>query len=319
MLDLLVGAPILIFLSGAPSTGGSASEALRDFWGFMRRFITHSLVVGILCGRVWLALSNEPVIAADNQKLLQADRAFLEAVAKTDKMALGKLLDADFTWTDSDGRTQTRAQVLQDVPKLGISDGDGAEVRNYTYAEVGVIEANRGRAHALRVWVKRPEGWRVIVHQTVTSLDAPPSFSPGAGNNCENPCETVPFKPKDEREREVITAYERLESAAVAHDSAKFSAYVGDEFAAASSNGDKMFDKRSRMADFDRSKMGGIAPTPLVSARMFAFGDAVIMTSLHRPDRGRPLHVTRVWVKRDGKWVETVSYQTAIKAHPTKP
>jgi hypothetical protein len=285
----------------------------------MRRFITHSLAIGILCGGVWVALSNEPVVAAGDKTLLQADRAFLEAVTKTDKTALGKLLDADFTWTDSDGKTQTRAQALQDLPKLGIGDEGGAEVRNYTYAEVGVIEANRGNVHALRVWVKRPEGWRVIVYQTVTSLDAPPSFSPGAGKNCENPCGAVPFKPRNERERQVITAYEGLESAAVIHDSAKFSAYVGDEFAAASSNSDKLFDKRSRMAEFDRSKMGGVAPTPLVSARMFDFGDTVIMTSLHRPDRGRPLHVTRVWVERDGKWVETVSYQTAIKAHPAKP
>jgi hypothetical protein len=283
----------------------------------MRHFLAHSLVVGIFCGGVWVALLIEPVVA-DDQALLQADRAFLEAVDKTDKAALSNLLDADFTWTDSDGNTQTRAQVLQDLPKLGAGDEGGAEVKSYTYAEVGVIEANRGKAHALRVWVKRPAGWREIVYQTVNSLDAPPSFTPGAGNNCENPCKSVPFKPKDEREREVIAAYEHLESAAVVHDAAKFSACVGEEFAAASSNGDKMFDKRTRMADFNRSKMGGVAPTPLVSARMFEFGNTVIMTSLHRPDRGRPLHVTRVWVKRDGKWVETVSYQTAIKSEPTR-
>jgi hypothetical protein len=37
------------------------------------------------------------------------------------------------------------------------------------------------------------------------------------------------------------------------------------------------------------------------------------MISRHKPDRGKPLHVTRVWIKRDGKWVETLSYQTAIQ------
>ena len=87
---------------------------------------------------------------------------------------------------------------------------------------------------------------------------------------------------------------------------------VGDEFVAASSNSDKLQSKRSRMADFDRSKDGGVAPTPLESARMLAFGDAVLMVSEHRPDRGSPLHVTRIWVRRDGNWVETLSYQTAV-------
>jgi hypothetical protein len=51
----------------------------------------------------------------------------------------------------------------------------------------------------------------------------------------------------------------------------------------------------------------------LSSARMFDFDDAVLMTSFHQPDRGRPLRVTRIWVQRDGHWVETLSYQTSIQ------
>jgi hypothetical protein len=58
--------------------------------------------------------------------------------------------------------------------------------------------------------------------------------------------------------------------------------------------------------------MSGVAPTPLVSARMSVFGDAVLMRSEHKPDTGKPLHVTRVWVKRGGNWVETLSYQTSV-------
>jgi hypothetical protein len=37
------------------------------------------------------------------------------------------------------------------------------------------------------------------------------------------------------------------------------------------------------------------------------------MISEHTPDGGRPLYVTRVWVQRDGRWVETLSYQTAVR------
>jgi hypothetical protein len=61
-----------------------------------------------------------------------------------------------------------------------------------------------------------------------------------------------------------------------------------------------------------RDKDAGVAPTPQVSARIFTFGDAVLMVSGHKPDRGKPLRVTRVWVKRGGSWVETLSYQTSV-------
>jgi hypothetical protein len=30
-------------------------------------------------------------------------------------------------------------------------------------------------------------------------------------------------------------------------------------------------------------------------------------------NQAKPLEVTRVFVKRDGKWVEVVSYQTAVQ------
>ena len=98
----------------------------------------------------------------------------------------------------------------------------------------------------------------------------------------------------------------------MAHNSAVFSTMVAEEFVAASSNSNKLYDKRGRMDDFDHSRMAGVAPTPLTSARLFDFGQGVLMISEHTPDRGKPLHVTRIWVKRDGNWVETLSYQTSI-------
>lgn len=275
---------------------------------FLRRFS-----VGVLSIGLWCALAGSGV-SANDREMLQADRAFVQAVAHSDKAALGKLLDADFTWTDSGGKTESRARVLQALPKPMIEDESGAEQKNYEYGDVGDVQANLGRFHVLRVWVKRPSGWRALVYQEVTSLETAPAFAPGAGKVCVNPCKTVSYQPKNETERQVISAYEGLETVAEARNSAKFAEYVADEFVAASSNSNKLYDKRSRMADFDRSKIGGVSPTPLVSARMFDFDNAVVMLSLHRPDRGNTLHITRIWVKRDGKWVEAVSYQTAVKA-----
>ena len=277
----------------------------------------HAKTNSVLSAGILIALAGSGIIrAAQDPAMLQADHAFVQAAAKADKPALEKLLDADFTWTDFEGKTLTRAQVLQNPPKPAIANEaatNDAQVKRYTYGELGDVQANLGRAHALRVWANGPVGWKAIVYQEVMSLDAPPSSTPGAGKDCENPCKTIAYTPKNETERQVATAYSKLETAAMAHNSAVFATLVGDEFVAASSNSNKVYDKHGRMDDFDHSKMAGVAPTPLRSARMFDFGDAVLMTSEHTPDRGRPLHVTRVWVKRSSNWVETLSYQTSVK------
>lgn len=284
----------------------------------MQYFRERIVMAAVLLVAACPMLQARPAADTGNeQAMLQADHDFAAAVAKNDKRALAKLLDADFSWTDSDGKTENRAQVLENMPKPGISDESGAQLKHYLYGELGDVQANSGRAHVLRVWVKRPAGWRAIAYQEVTSLENSPSFAPGAGKNCENPCKSVSYEPKNATEKQVVTAYEHLETAAMAHNSPVFSTLVADEFVAASSNSNKIYDKRGRMEDFDHSKMAGVAPTPLSSARMFDFGDAVLMTSFHMPDRGKPLHVTRIWVKRNGNWVEAISYQTSIQADST--
>jgi hypothetical protein len=246
--------------------------------------------------------------------MIEADAAFAQAVAKGDGAALEKLLDADFTWIGADGKRETRAQVLRAVPKPAVANANGAESKAYTYGDLGNVQVHSGRSHILRVWAKRPAGWRAVVYQEVMSRETPPTFTPGAGKECENPCKSIPFTPNNETERQVAAAYSKLETAAHAHNAEGFAIMVGDEFAALSSNSDKLQTKSSRIEEFKRSKDAGLAPTPLVSARMLAFGDAVLMLSEHKPDRGNPLRVTRIWVKRAGNWVETLSYQTALGA-----
>ena len=279
----------------------------------MRHFFMRFLVFTFLCSQACFALCSGAVAAErEDQSMLHADRAFVQAVAKADTRGLANLLDANFLWIESDGKALTKTQVLRTIPKPGIADQSGAQRKDYTYEDVGDVQENLGRVHALRVWVKRPMGWRAIVYQEVVSLETPPTSTPGAGKDCQNPCKSVSYEPKNEAEKQVVTTYENLETAAMAHDSARFSTLVADEFVAASSNSNKVYDKRSRMEDFDHAKMAGVAPTPLASARMFDFKEAVVMTSFHRPDHGKPLRVTRVWVNRGGKWQEALSYQTSV-------
>ena len=254
---------------------------------------------------------------AQDAAMLQADAAFMQAIAKSDKSAVEKFLDTLVTWTTAAGKVLTKSDVLRDLPQPAIANVKDAETKAYTYGDLGNVQVNSGRAHVLRVWVKRPaskpnDAWKVIVYQELMSRETPPTFTPGAGKECENPCKSIPFTPANDTERQVVMAYTKLETAAHARNSPAFGPMVAEEFVAASSNSDKLQTKHSRMDEFDRAKDGGVAPTPLVSARMSPFGDAMLMVSEHKPDRGAPLFVTRIWVKRGGNWVETLSYQTSV-------
>jgi hypothetical protein len=243
-----------------------------------------------------------------------ADQAFVHAIAGGDTKAVAALLDQDFTWTNVDGRMLDAAHVRQALPKPAIADQSAAQSMQYGYGNVGVVEVNAGKLHTLRVWVKRPAGWRLLVYQEVKSLDAPATVTPGAGKNCENPCGAVPYTPKTATEREVMKAYTSLEEAAMGGKANEWNEVAADEIALVSANSDRVFDKATRSAAIAKASLGSVRPTKLLAARLFDFGNAVVMTSQHQADSGQHLQITRVWVKRDGRWQETLSYQTAVAA-----
>jgi hypothetical protein len=281
----------------------------------MRFLTTNALLAALICAIAFSAY--RPAFAADDAAVRAADGEFSQAAAKGDTGALGKLLDADFQWIDVSGNLRGRAQVLKAVPKMLIprpiaNNLSPDSVRLHNYGQIAVTEADNDRLHVLRVWVMRPTGWRALVYQEVQSLDAPPKVTPSAAKECQNPCKSVGYTPKTQAERAVIESYEGLETAAMAQDAAQWDAHTAEEFIAASSNSDKLLDKPTRMAELRHANMAGLAPTPLISARLFQFGDATVMRSRHVPEHGKPLEVTRVFVMRDGKWLETLSYQTSV-------
>jgi hypothetical protein len=256
----------------------------------------------------YILIASCALCAGPRSALLEADRTFVQAAGRAGKPSLDNFLDADFTFTGADGRTLTRSEFLRDPPTLAAA----GDPQPYLYGDLADVQANMGRLHVVRVWVKRPAGWKIIVYQEVRSLAAPPQTTPSAGLECQNPCKTVPYVPKNDPERHVLEAYSALETAAMARNSSVFATLVADEFVAASSNSNRTFTKPERIQGFNQGRMGGVAPTALVSAQMFDFAGAILMRSEHRPEAGKPLHVTRLWIQREGRWMEALSYQTSV-------
>jgi len=276
--------------------------------------------VVVVLGGALIALHLDGFAAGEEQAALQADREFVRAAAKGDKEGVGKLLDADFTWTDAQGKTYTKSEALTELPQLAVSEDSEAHMEQRAYGQVVAVMASRGKAYALRVWVKRPAGWRALVYHEVTLREQPAAPGGSGVKECENPCKSIPYKPKNEAEQAIVASWQGLETGVTAHDSAAWAAHIADEFAMLSSNNDHPLSKADRMATLDKQKQTGVgsAPAPLVSAEMFDFGDAVVMKCLHQPFTGKPVRVTRVWIKRDGKWVMSISYQTTIQSAAAK-
>lgn len=287
----------------------------------MNRFATSARTIGILFIGLLAVVSNKPVSAAsDDQDVLQTDHDFVQAAAKADKAMVAKLLDADFTWTDADGRSRARTQVLGSIPSPALGNEAGAEVSQRTYGQVSAVMSGRDKIHVLRLWVKRSSGWRLLVYHEV-ALGRQSSGPAGSDvKDCENPCKTLPYKPRNESEQAVVASWQALETGVTNHDAAAWSPHIADEFTMLGSSNDHPLTKADRIATLNLQKQTGhgSAPAPLVSAQMFDFGDAIVMTCLHQPYTGKPVHVSRLWIKRDGHWIMSISYQTTIQDAPVK-
>lgn len=290
----------------------------------MRRALTCVLAIGVLSAALLLTiLSKQGTALADEPSVIQADHEFVQAAAKRDNAAVAKVLDTDFTWTDAEGKTLSRSEVLGALPKPALGDEAGAHQVRQTRSQVEAIMADRDKVHVLRLWVKRPSAWRLLVYQEVAlgqQQVGPPGPATSGTTECENPCKTIPYKPKNQAEQAIIASWQALETGVTNHDAAAWAPHIADEFTMLGSANDHALTKADRIATLNLQKQTGrgTAPAPLVSAQMFDFGDSVIMTCLHQPYSGKPIHVTRLWIKRNGQWMIAVSFQTSIQAGAAK-
>ena len=283
----------------------------------MKRFSTSVLAAGCLvCGMLTAMLGKQGIAVADEPTALQADHEFVQAAAKGDTATTGKYLDAEFSWTNTEGRTYSRAETLSSLHKPALGGEAGATQVRQTHSQVEAIMTDHDKIHVLRVWVKRGGAWRLLVYQEVALGREGGAAADAGARTCENPCKTVPFKPKSEAEQEVLASWEALETAVANHDSFNWAPHIANEFTMLGSTNDHPLTKADRVATLNLQKQTGrgALPPAVLSVQTYEFGDSMVMTSLHQPYSGKPIRVTRLWIKRDGQWIMAISYQTTIEA-----
>ena len=287
----------------------------------MNCFVKRALVGGIVCFAAIAAFSNSHSSASGaDQEVLEADQALVRILGLRDKaslqdhLALDALLDEDFTWIDSNGKSLVKPEVFKNFPALANPE---VELQERTYGRSAVVRANRVRVQVMRVWAKRVSGWRVMLYQEVTLVvKSEPPVADGAGiSDCENPCKDIPFQPQTKSEREVIASWQGVMSAMAHKDANAYAPLIAEEFTATDTHHDRAYSKADRIVQINKQKQSGVqsAPPPLVSARMFDFGETVMMIAREQRPSARAYFNTRMWVKRDGRWQMLFSFNTRIE------
>jgi hypothetical protein len=280
----------------------------------MNRSVFLILAGTLACASGTTRLASQKVETNDDARtVLQADHALMQAFAGTDK-GVDQLLDKDFVWIDSNGRIQTRVQVLEHLPTPANA---GVEVQESTYGESAVVRANQGRVQVVHVWAKRGPGWKVVLYQEVTLAlkSEPPRGSGTEASDCENPCKKIPFQPETPSEQEVIASWQGVMRSMAANDADAYAPLIADEFTATDTHHDRAYTKADRLAQIQKQKQTGVhaAPPALISASMFDFGETVLMIAREQRTNAKAYFNSRMWLKRDGRWQMLFSMNTRIE------
>jgi hypothetical protein len=281
----------------------------------MNRSVFLILAGALACASGTSTLASQKIEKTDDDRaVLQADHALMQVFAGTDRAGADHLLDKDFVWIDSNGRIQTRAEVLEHLPTPANA---GVDVQERTYGESAVVRGNQGRVQVVRVWAKRGPGWKVVLYQEVTlSLKSEPPMGSGTeASGCQNPCKKIPFQPQTPSEQEVIASWQGVMRSMAANDADAYAPLIADEFTATDTHHDRAYTKADRLAQIQKQKQTGAhtALPALISASMFDFGETVLMIAREQRTNAKAYFNSRMWVKRGGRWQMLFSMNTRIE------
>lgn len=287
-----------------------------------RRFLVTAVLTALVSSFATCSMGH----AAENGTALAADHAWTDAIAKGDRAATEKLSDPEFTWTERAGRTKTRGELSASLGSL-----DSSPDTEVSVASLGKVVLIHGvHRFALqnvsvrfnRVWVERPQGWRLLVYQETTKAEKTPEKRSGFGSPsdgspvaCENPCKNVPYKPEGAAEQEVVAMWQAVERTVLTNDVEAWIPNFTDDFVFVTPDGGPPLNKADRVAMIKELKRTNttLIPAEVVSMKVWVLGDAAVMRSEHKPRHGKTLHITRVLTKQSGHWQIAFGQQTAIE------
>jgi hypothetical protein len=269
---------------------------------------------------------------SEDQAVLAAAKKLAKAIRRGDKGAAEKLLAPEFTFIDASGAAHARRDVLANL-KAGPDNG-GSRVKVRTYGRVALVTGagrsaqarQRSDLFSVDVWVKGNDGWKALIHHnnvlarpdaSLVHPAAPARPADAKPPECKNPLKSVPYQPRSQAERDVITAFQTMETAVTHNDAEEWAKHVAAEFTVYRTHQHPT--TKAARSDFIEAQRQINAQTfvsEIKWMKLWVLSDAAVMRADHiMPSNGRPPYrATRIWIKRDGRWQMAVSQQTTITA-----
>src|SRR5262245_10391590 len=266
----------------------------------------------------------------DRAAVLAAASSLAAAIRRGNKAAAEKLLARDFSFVDAAGKVHSRRSVLGNLKAGPNHSGTKSKVKTYgrvalvTGMEKSAQAGKRPDLFAVDIWVNGNDGWRALIHHNnVLAGKSTPHAHPAATPRrpgakpprCPNPLEFVPYKPKSQAERDIITAFQTLEKAVTRNDPVEWPKHIADEFVVYRTK-QHPTTKADRVAFIaaQQAVNGETWVAEVTWMKLWVFGHAAVMRADHAMPGNRrpPYRATRLWVKRDGHWQMALSQQTTI-------
>ena len=279
----------------------------------MRRRTMSILVVGLLCTGILLSLMTRSMAAADDAVIL-ADKALMKAFDKNDKAMLDKYLDKDFSWVDPDGIMVERDDALALGMKPVVGDGSGVQVReNKIGDQVVWLHVTDGNKYVGRLWVKRAAGWKLLHNTEIVTRPQKEQITVRSTYPipCINPCQKVPFKPRDKMQAAVLTDWQHQISSRE-----QFLTHVDDDQSMVTTYGGETLPKKIRMAGPAEPNAGpAVGSSPVLWMRMWTFAPDTVVMLACQPGYGQKAYwSSRVFHYQHGFWQMMESYHNTIQA-----
>lgn len=261
-----------------------------------------------------------PAARTDEQAARQADQAFVSAMHEGDKAGMAALMAQGFAWTDADGQTLDKRQLLQGSAQ-GAAIGADTKLHDYSTVMFVTESETTSAAHlrSVRVWVKEAGEWRILLGQqtNIEGGSKQEQATVPAGTLCDNPCRKVPYQGTTEQ-MAVVKSWQALETAVNQRNAEEWARHVGDEFVFNVKENGNPLTKADRVATIRKQAQGNsvtdIGEVAPHSMDVRVFGSTAVMRDTQQPTvHARPYRAMRVWVKREGRWQLVYSQQTTIR------
>ena len=262
--------------------------------------------------------------AAIEQELRSLDHTLIQAIATNDGLAPARLLDAEFTWIDRDGRSRSKSDLVSRIGLL--SAGADTNLTLQTYGRVALVTGthrltpDNAAAFFARVWIRQASGWRLLLYQETTAAESSVKdarYAVGHADSavrCENPCRSLPYKPLTSEAQEIVASFMAGQKAVFDGDPETASRILGDDVLFVTPDREQPMDKTERIALMHSFRHTGAVPPPAVgSMALWVFGNAAVMSADQESQSGEMQRTMRIWAKRGAQWQLTFSQQTLVQ------